>query len=407
MEAFVARQAIFDQQKHVVAYELLHRSSTQSPICELTDGNLATRFVVAHSLLSGGLDKLSSKRPAFINFTRELLLQDFGLVLPKDGVVIEVLEGIVPDSDVLGACRRLKENGYRIALDDVVCLEDCGALIKLADFVKVDFRLTTMEKRRSLARSINGRKIALLAEKVETDDEFEEARRQGYSHFQGFFFARPKVIETKQPPAFKLHYQRLLAEVHSGPLNFKRLDGIIRQELSLTYALLRYINAGRFAWSHRIESVQHALVLLGEEEIRRWTSLAILTAMAADQPEELVVLAMVRARFAEQLAPSVNLEEHASELFLIGLFSSLDAIMSRPLKDVLAEISPGECIMRVLMGSTTPNEPRAIVYQIVRAYEAGEWQRVSDLARAIGVDEPAVSTAYQGAVMWADAIFRP
>jgi EAL and modified HD-GYP domain-containing signal transduction protein len=240
---------------------------------------------------------------------------------------------------------------------------------------------------------------------VESYEEFRRAREWGYRYFQGYFFARPTITGGKRPPAFKLNYERLLVQVYRPDVDLDRVALIIKQELSLSYALLRYVNSASFGWARRIESIQHALLLLGEQELRKWATLAIVSAACTGKPSELVVLSMVRARFCENLAKAARLPS-SSEPFMTGLLSLLDAIVDTPLEEVLRTLTPSARMKSVLLSPLDETEPLSAVYHTVRAYEHADWPAVTGLSGRLGVSEAEVAQAYGEAVAWADGIFN-
>lgn len=403
--AFVARQPILDEHQRVCAYELLYRASGESRQFDGAEPAAATRSLLSNSLLTIGLDTLTAGKRAFINFPRELIVAEVAEMAPKDRVVIELLETVPPDAEVVAACKRLKTLGYQLALDDFVSRPGYEALLDLADIVKIDFRETTPEVQAELVNLAAGRKLSLLAEKVETDEEFRRARGLGYRYFQGYFFARPTVTNGKRPPGFQLNYERLLAEVYRPEVSFDRVAAVIKQELSLSYALLQYVNSACFGWSRRIESIQHAALLLGEQELQKWATLAIISAACTNKPPELVVLSMVRARVCENLARAAQFPSSGCEPFMTGLLSLLAAIVDKPLEKLLSALASSKQMRAALLGPLDYNEPLSALYHAALAYEKGDWSVVTDVSQRLGIAGEAAATAYREAVSWADAIF--
>jgi len=406
MDACLARQAILDRNQRIAGYEILFRSSPLSMFCDTVDGSQATSRVIEDSLLTLGLDRVLSGKRGFINFTRELLLNGSVTILPPAATVVEILETVPPDQTVILACRDLKARGYVLALDDFVCEDRFEPLVSLADIIKVDFLATPRPEQEQLVRQYARRGIAMLAEKVETGEQYEWARRIGYSYFQGYFFARPVVLSGRKPPAFKLHYQRLLSEIHRPGASRRQLEEIIRQEMSLVFKLLRYVNSARFAFSGHVESIRQALVLLGDDGIRKWASLVILSAMADDKPRELVVLAMIRARLCELIGPLMGLGERTADLFLMGMFSLLDAIMDCRLEETIPELRLNEEVTLTLLHSAPASSRLAKVYELVCAYQKADWNLVSEYAGRLGVTEAAIAPLYVDSVQWAESIFQ-
>jgi EAL and modified HD-GYP domain-containing signal transduction protein len=402
VDVFVARQPIFDRQLRVFGYELLFRSGFEQAF-DGTDPTRATSQVITASFFALGVERIVGRKRAFVNFNRELLLRDCVSILPRRVAAVELLESVRPDREVLAACRRIKELGYLLVLDDVVSLDPVEPLLELADIVKVDYR-----KAEQLRLVRRGRQagIQMLAEKIETQEELRQALEMGYDLFQGYFLARPMTIVGREIPAFKLHYIQILQEVSRPELDYPRLEALIKQELSLSYKQLRYINSAAFGWRRPIESVKQALVLLGEAECRKWLSLVALPALAQDKPEELVIQASVRAQFLESLADWVGLAGRRADLFFLGMFSMLDAILDQPMEEVLRGISLADDVRDVLLGQAGEGNRLAEVYALVRAYEAADWDRVTQAASALRLPAGSVATLYIRAVEWADEAFR-
>ncbi|MEM7201856.1 MAG: HDOD domain-containing protein [Planctomycetota bacterium] len=399
MQAFIARQPIFNTKAEVCAYELLFRDGLRNAFPVGMDPDLASSRVIADSLFLIGLEEMAVGKPAFINVTKDLLLADYVTMLPPDRVVIEVLETVEPTPDVIAACRRLKGGGYRIALDDFVYDPAYEPLLELADVVKVDFRATPPDELALLAQRAARHGAATLAEKVETGAEFETAVAKGYTFFQGYFFSKPVVVAHNAVPEFKLHYLELLRELNRGELDLDRLDDLIKRELSLSYKLLRYVNSPLFGLSNDVESIRHAMIVLGDRPLRRWISFVAVSCMGEDKPQELMVMALVRAKFCEELAKSTGLGNRGEELFLMGMFSLLDAIIDRPLIELLDDLPIGDAIKSALCQER--NRFRDIL-DLVIAYERGAWADVERLSDGLTDDAP---RAYVDAISWAHESF--
>ena len=401
MEHFIARQPIFDTKGRVYAYELLFRSGLHNYF-DCDDADLAAASVIANSNLLFDLDEMTGGTKAFINCTSKVLREDLMTTLPRQQAVVEVLEEVKPDDSIIAACQRLKKQGYTLALDDFVYHENFEPLLELADIIKVDFLLSDVDEQEQLAKTMIPRGIKMLAEKVETHEVYEQAKQMGYQLFQGYFFARPVIISRKDIPTNKIQFLRILKDIHAEEVDFKKLALTIQSEVSLTYKLLKLINSAAFALRHKVTSVLQALSLLGLQEIRNWVSLLSIASMADDKPAELVVSSLIRARICEQLAQPCKMGDRQSDMFLMGLFSLLDVIMSRPIDEILQEITVEEDILEAL--TETPGTLRSIL-DLVIAMEKGEWEQVSRLAIELQIEEKALSTTYLDAVKWAQDIY--
>jgi EAL and modified HD-GYP domain-containing signal transduction protein len=402
VDSFIARQPIFDTLQKVYGYELLFRSGLDN-VFRSSDPDQATSKVLTDSFSVFGMSTLTSGKRGFINITRDILLKDYLFLIPKDEVVLEILENIQPEPQVIDACKRLKKAGYILAMDDFVYSDSYRPLMDLADFIKVDFLQTGEDERTALPERWGSNGIRFLAEKVENLKMFDEAKRIGYSLFQGYFFSKPTVISRKDIPKFKLHYLRILQEIHRPEMNFNRLGEFIKQEVSLSYKLLRYINSAFFGLRNTITSIKQALVLLGEREIKNWISLVALAGMGDDKPEELAIQAVIRAKFCQSLAPYAGLGGKAEDLFLLGLLSLIDAFLDRSMEEILKEIPVGDDIKSALLGGDSSLKS---IYHFILAYEKGEWEKVTNLRLQLGINEAVPPRLYLAAVEWGQKCFQ-
>lgn len=399
MELFIARQPIFDATRDVLGYELLFRDGL-SNCFSAADGNEATRQVLLNTFVLFGLSRLTGGRPAFINFTREYLFNDLIRLFPPHSVVVEILETVAPDRDVIEACKKIKDAGYTLALDDVTTLEPYADMLDLVGIVKVDFRKTPADVRRNMAKRIQGTNVRLLAEKVETYEEFREAVHEGFALFQGYFFAKPELVKKRDVPGNRAQYMRLLREIRKPNLTVDNLDSIVKQDISLSYRLLKYVNSPLFGLRSEIRSVRHALTLLGERDVRRWATLALLQGLSTDKPTELLETGLLRARFCETLSAVLgpDAQDAAEEMFLVGLFSVLDALLDVPMDEAVRDAAVPGRVKSALLGV---DSPLLAVLKVVIAYNQGDWNYVSGALAAFGVDTGAAAQAFVDSLDWA------
>jgi len=390
---YVARQPIFDRQQKVFGYELLFRDGLQNAFSG--DADEASRATLDRSLLMG-LDVLCDGRHAFVNCTRDTLLKGLVTLLPPASTVVEILETVPPDPDVFAACRALKQAGYLIALDDFVTGDPRESLAEVTDIVKVEMQLTSEDQRAELIRKFGPWRCHMLAEKVETQNEFLRARDQGFVYFQGYFFRRPEMMSTHDLPANKMNYLRMLQEVSRDELDVRALEKLIKAEASVCYRLLRYLNSAVFAMNNEIHSVRHAMSMLGERAVRKWVRLVAAVGAGQDNTSDLVLSALVRGRFGELLSPHVAHGD--SDLFLIGLLSLIDVMLEMPMAEVLEKIPLESATKSVLLGQPSPLRP---IYQLMLAHESGEWAAAAQLSEALQLDPEQVALHYWQAQQWA------
>lgn len=400
MDVFIARQPILDRQRQLYAYELLFRSDACQSAFDGTDGATATTRLIANSLLAIGLESLLCGKKAFINFDRSLLLGGLHSVLPPEILVIEVLETVEPDNETMAACQSLCKQGYALAMDDFVPAARFEPLARMAKLIKVDVLATSRPDQQRLLRKYRSLGIDMLAEKVETQEEFEWALGAGYDYFQGYFFARPETVRGRHIPASKLTCLRLLTEAQQIEPDLGRLETLISSDVSLSYSLLLYVNSALFSRATEIRSIRQAIAVLGQEGMRHWAVLAALPMLAKDKPGELVTLSLVRARFCDRIAGLARITK-PNLAFLMGLFSLLDGLIDLPLREALVKVHADPAITGALTETAPPGDRYRDIYQMVRRYEAGDWAAATALAVTSDIRISQLAEAYAEAVFWA------
>ncbi|SDK31643.1 EAL and HDOD domain-containing protein [Halanaerobium congolense] len=334
MIALVARQPILDKNLNIFSYELLFRGKDS----ESFNGEQATAQVIMNTLESIGFTNLTEGQPAFINFTDELLKQGIPDLLAPEMVYIEVLETVTVDQKLLSGLETYKEMGFKIVLDDFVFSEDLIPLIKLADYIKIDFIITKGAERKKIITICNqyNSDIQYIAEKVETYDEFFAAKDMGFDYFQGFFFTKPKIIKAKKTNSYALTFFKMIKELNKDEPKTKKIEEIIKSDLSMSYSLLRIINSAHYGYD--VKSIRQAIVLLGVEKLKKWSLLYFLKGLDNNKPDILFKTAVLRANFAESLTDYFG-DNRGDNLFVLGLLSVIDAYLDRKLENILAEIS--------------------------------------------------------------------
>jgi c-di-GMP-related signal transduction protein len=401
MEAHVARQPIFDVQKKISGYELLFRDHT-AKYDPGVDGDEATSTVLANSYFSIGMDTLVGDKKSFINFTQDLLLQKYPLLLPKDSTVIEILENVQPTPQLITACREMARKGYTFALDDFTYAPELQPLIDLAQIIKFDFRLSSYETIQSYLGKIKPHEnLILLAEKIETHDEFQQALDMGFNLFQGFFFCKPELVSGKEIPGNQLVLLQIMAAVSRPEFDIREIETLIAPDVSLAYKLLRYINSAFFAKARKISSIQQALVYMGETEIRRFVSLIAMSNLAKGKPGELMRAACVRGKFCELLGGFLTQPVQPSELFTLGMFSLIDAILDQPMAKVMNELPLDNDIKTALID----RQGRLIGYLLLaETYEKGQWDQMAKVAQVMKISEEKLPELYLEACKWSNTI---
>ena len=397
-ERFIARQPIFDKRLRVFAYELLFRGGPQNFFQASPN---ASSSVIADAISLHDLQMLTGHARAFVNVDELALRLGAPRLLPADRIVVEILETVKPTDEIVKACRDLRAAGYILALDDFLDTPEMEPLVDLAQFLKVDFQLLDADERERLAQKYRGHNVSLLAEKVETENELAEARNLGFTYFQGYFFCKPSMIQTRDIPGNKLIQLQLLNAVAGSTLDYDAIESLVRQEPSLLYRLLRYLNSPALGLRSEVHSVRQALVLLGEQEFRRWVSVFAVIAMSNGKPPELVRTALTRAYFCEEFSGAAGLNGKKASLFLMGLLSITDALLDKPIAEVLNSLPIAQEVKTALVGGANRHRD---VYELLLALERAEWPKLTVFTERLGCVEETVPDSYQAAIQKASAV---
>ena len=400
MDLFIARQPILTVHRKLYGYELLYRGTKTSSLSN-TSGNKATTSVLSSAFLTEGIEKISGSRPCFINFTRDLLLQNLPASFPKKLIVVEILEDVLPTPDIIDICKKLRDDGYTIALDDFVYDSSLEPLLGIADIIKFDVQLTPIDTLQRTLYKLARYNLKYLAEKVESYDEFVLASKLGFSYFQGYFFCKPEKIRIREIDSSKISLVNLLAEVNKKTTTVRRIEEIVLSDVGLAYKLLRYINSSYFYRLKRINSVAHAITYLGENELRRFIILVLISELASDKPGELVRLAIVRAKMAELLAMETPIKGKADEIFLLGLFSLLEALLDTTIDYICEQLSLSASLNDALLSRTGPYAP---FLEVVLSYEKRDTPACLAAAQKIGVPAARLAQIYMEAITFTQSV---
>jgi EAL and modified HD-GYP domain-containing signal transduction protein len=397
MKMFIARQPIFDQALKVYGYELLFRSDKDAKTFGNATATTATATVLG-GLFETGINQIVDGKKAFINFDYEFLLLDTIELIDPESLVIEVLENVKVDNILLNRLQQLKNQGYKIALDDFVEAYDSYPIVPMADIIKYDIMETPLDTiEAEVKRGLKEKKI-LLAEKIETQEEFLKAKEMGFILYQGYFFSKPSIIgKSNDKKSTKAQYARLITELGKPSPSYQALAEIIETDVNLAYRLMTVI-------SHRpqddlIYTIKKALIYMGFKEIERWINILMLQNLSTSEPKELVKLSLVRAKFSEYISENSSFKKRKIEVSMMCLFSTIDAILDQTMEEALSGISLTEDIKEALINESGTLRP---VYELVRAYESGNWDKVNIFSMALNVDQSKLYAGYLKAVNWAN-----
>lgn len=397
MYFYAARQPILDKNKQLFAYELLFRDSLDNIFPDI-DGDEATSKMIEASRFNMGITEFTGGKPAFINFTLETLNNNYPEMLTPEEVVVEILETIKPGKRLLAHCKDLHEKGYTLALDDYIHQSVWQHFYPYIHIIKLDWQDIEIDTIHEIKTAIaKYPHIKLLAEKVETYEEYEQALDLGCELFQGYFFSKPEMVKTKNLSPSQISMAELLYETSKPELDLAGITSVFERDVTLSYKLLRYANSPIFRRRNEISTIKQALVILGSAELQRFIALMFAVSANPDKPSELIKLSMARAKFCEMIATELKMD--ASIAFLTGLLSLIDAILDEKIESILETLPLSQEIKQPLL---TKKGTLAEVIKLVSEIERADWDDLDLAVETLQLNKEKVMTAYNDALLWAD-----
>jgi EAL and modified HD-GYP domain-containing signal transduction protein len=403
MKIYVARQPIFTAQKKIFGYELLFRAGFENAFPDV-EGDIATARVLTNTFFTFELKEILGGKPGLINFTRDLIIKKIPLFFPKDHIIIEVLENIEPEPEIINALKEFKHKGFRIALDDFIYDKKFNQMIALSAMIKFDLMATPLSTLAPVLESdiIRSNHLTLLAEKVETHQEFEQAKQMGFGLFQGYFFSKPEILSKQDISANQITKFKLISEVGKSEMNLALIEDLIKMDVSVSFKLLKFINSSYFRRRNSVDTIKDAIMILGEDELKKFICVVVVSDLNPAKPNELIRTSITRARLCELCGSHLKTGFSIEKLFTIGLFSAMDAIMDMEMKDILATIDLSERLKDALLGR---NQTFQKLLGLVTTIARGNWdQKVFKL-----IDNTRLMTRlpeyYADAVKMSDAFF--
>ena len=393
---FVARQPILDLQGRVHAFRLLFR---EEPEASGLPGRAMIEAAAFHKLSRPSeLKRLTGSQVAVVRCPAEALSEELAEVLPPTLTVLEIAPGGEVPPELAATCEKLKALGFRLALDGFSGQPEFDLLVELADYIKVDFGRNQPEEQKALLHRVRGKAAILLATKVETQKDYLKARQEGFTLFEGNWFCQPVMKRNRRPPANQLLRIEILQALQKSPLDLVKVSGLVKRDGPLTYQLLRLANSPLWGLRQPVESIQAALLAVGDDAFRRIATLAIATEFNGDQPAELLCMAMVRGRFCEVAGAQLNLDPFGQ--YLLGLLSLLPAMQGQPMSDLAPALAVTNEIQDALMGTRNPE--RALLGWL-ESNERGDWAGCDAAAEADGLNQQELVRIYVDSVAWAEA----
>lgn len=394
MDIFIARQGIYNSLNKVVAYELLYRNSLNNSFNLEVEDEMAT-YKIIENISAFGLDTLTDNKIAFVNFSEKVILKNIATLLPKENVIIEVLESVSPSPEIIQKLSALKDLGYKIALDDVVEAKDILKFIGVIDIVKVDFILSSKKSRKEINYICKKYNIKMLAEKVETEEDLEEAKSLGFDYFQGFYYSKPAMFLGKDIAIKNTSIFMILMELVREDYDIDKVEYVMKTDIALTYKFLRFINSSYFSFLQEIKSIRQAIILIGKGELRKWLSILSVVEMSSTN-EEFGKNIVIRAKFCEEIARYLKIKEEFSA-FMVGLFSNIHYMIEKDINYVVGNLPLDFEVKSALLGDE--NILRDIL-DLALAYEKIDSNKISELCEKICIREGVLWELYCKAIEW-------
>ncbi|MCM2679737.1 EAL and HDOD domain-containing protein [Echinimonas agarilytica] len=401
---YTARQPIFNRFNRVVAYELLFRDSSENRFPMHVAQDVATSRLLVNSFLTMDIDDITHRKAALVNFPYEMLLKYGNGMIPSDRLWLEILETVKPNDETFEIIRKLFHDGHKLALDDFIYTPEWDRFMPFVRMIKFDIQSDSMENIEKALRHIHKlrddqkrKRIRVLAEKVETLEEYEKTRALGFDYFQGWYFAKPEIIESSDIENNTAMLVAISQEVMRPNFSYDKITRLFEQDPPLSHRLLRYLNAPAFGRQVDIKSIRQAVAYLGEIQLRRFVALLVTAELGSSTQPELTRVAMVRSRMCELIAQSYLTSEQAETAFLAGLLSTLDVLLNTSMSEVVKRIPLQHDLQRAL---TEREGTLGGCLAITEKLERGLFDEAEAIAEALGFDATNLSQAYQQAMTW-------
>lgn len=403
---FLGRQPILDRNQEIIGFELLFRSADIG-YAVIDSYSQACSDVITHALSSFGIDEVLGGKLGYINIYLDLLLSDLPELLPKDSVVLELLETIALDGQVLERCRELKEMGYTLALDDHIFDSANNEFYFVADIIKIDILDIGMEALPEVIRQFRNYPVKLLAEKVETVEQFQICYDLGFDLFQGYFFARPVVLKKRKIDVSEFALLKLLQQL-SMKASIEMIEMTFKENPGLSYNLLKLVNSVSLGMREKIKTLRHAILLIGMNPLRRWTQLSLFAGhdtRGINHP--LLEMGAVRGRLMEimfkQLAGRVFSDEQAEAAFMVGILSLLDVLFDTPMEEIIANLNLNDDVSSALLHR---GGRLGKMLMLTEKLEVTDFAAVTVLLGECGVSLDQLLTAQLEAFNWRSSIIH-
>lgn len=399
-QVFIGRQPILDAQQKIIGYELLFRSNSTDNAARIEDDFSAGAQVLINTLSNMGTEWLMGDKLAFLNVAEAMLASEFMELLPAQRIVLEIKGEIAPSPALIERLQALKELGFQFALHSAQITSDNEPLIKLASYVKVDLLQAPLDRLGDIAAKLKQFQLKIIAEKVETLAAFKRCKECKFDFFQGYYFAHPEILTAKVINPAQALVLDILNKVRNNA-DIAEIEKGFKRDVALSFKLLRYINSVGFGLSCEIQSIRHALSILGYQQLYRWLTLLIVTSNEGATPPALMKTAITRGRLTELLGQDMVDRSERDNLFIVGIFSLLDAMLEMPMDKVLDKLTLPENIADALLNRDGIYGP---FLSLSEACESADMARIDELATALTIEPAKVNEAHLQALAWVEEL---
>ncbi len=396
-EIFVGRQPIYNHELDIYAYELMPRSSQFQKDEEIDNSDEVSSRVIINAFLDIGIDKIVGKDLAFIRLSEHFLRSDEPLPLPTDKLVVKIPTTISVDDEVIAGMQKLSDSGFKIAIDNYLIHTHLQPLANMASMIDMNVQQVDEDQLKAHIQMLKKLHPLVLADHVESYEQYEFCRSCGVDYIQGYFLNRPRVISGESLAANQITVMNLLATLHNPDTDVDEIDEVITKDVSLSYKILKLINSAFFSRATDIESIRHAIVMLGRKQLCTWASMMALSSMD-DKPKEQVRIAMIRAKSCELLAQKAD-RKNLDSFFTVGMFSALDLLMDRSLEELLGALPLADNVTAALLNR---EGELGEALNCTLAQESADWLNI----RFADLNNDQLSDTNIEAINWADEVLN-
>ncbi|MBU3103694.1 EAL and HDOD domain-containing protein [Clostridium gasigenes] len=401
MKIFLARQAIYNKNTKIVAYEILYRNSLKNAFDKNQKQEEAT-YKVMQNISSFGLNILTKNKLAFINFPEEVINSNMATLLPPNKVIIEVLETVEPTKEIIANLKFLRHKGYTIALDDISTYKQVEGFLGVIDIVKIDYKLSNKAERINIIQKLKNKNIKMLAEKIETENEMIEAKSLGFDYFQGYYFSKPTVMESEDIAAKNRTIFYVIIELMKEDYDINRMENLIKSDIGLTYKFIKFINSAYFSFIQEVSSIKNAVMLIGANELRKWLCIISISEMNSNIGEEHANNIIIRARMCELISENKGYNDK-DLAFMVGLFSDIHMLMDKSLIDVVEELPIGKEGKAALLGE---DNIYSDILNLVIAYENMDEEKIQIISSKTKVNIDKLGEIYLASIEWGSKLLN-